>query len=179
MFLELVKKRKSVRGYSSKPVEKDKLDYVLECARLAPSAENKQVSRFVVVGEKEKIRGITDACPFFNSFLSSAPILIVACSAQPSTRHNEQDYYLVDVGIAVQHLVLAATEKKLGTCWIAAFDEPKVKEILNMPENVRVVAITPLGYPEKERITQKALRFITKLRRKKKLGEIVFKEKWD
>jgi len=177
-FIELVKKRKSVRGYSDKPVENEKLNYILECARRSPSAGNKQVARFVIVKDKNLRERIVKACPFFNSFLSSAPIIVVACAAEPSSMHNEQDYYLVDVAIAMEHLVLGAAEKGLGTCWIAAFDERKVKEILGIPKKARVVAITPLGYPGGEKLFPKAMGFIAKLRGKKKLAEIAFLDRW-
>ncbi|MFH1448633.1 MAG: nitroreductase family protein [Candidatus Micrarchaeota archaeon] len=178
-FLELVDKRKSVRGYSSKEVEEETLLYVLECARLAPSAENKQVARFVVVRGCELRERLVKACPFFNSFLSTAPIIIAACSAGASTKHNEQDYYLVDVAIAMEHLMLGAAEKGLGSCWIAAFDESKVKGILGIPKEVRVVALTPLGYPAEEKLTQKTMGFIAKLRKRKRLEEIAFNNKWE
>jgi nitroreductase len=178
-FLELAKLRKSIRGYSDRHIEESELRYVLECARMAPSAGNKQVARFIVVEDREKREKIVKSCPFFNNFLSSAPVIVVACSASPSSRHNGQDYYLVDVAIAMEHLVLAATEKGLGTCWIAAFDEIRVKEALGMPKEARVVALTPLGYPAKEKLMPRAMGFIAKLRKRKKLEEIAFRDKWE
>ncbi len=177
-FLEIARTRRSIRGYSDKPVEDEKLRYVLECARIAPSARNSQVWGFVVIKDKDTILAITNSCPVFNKFLASAPIIIVACAAGNSSRHNEQEYYLVDVAIATEHLVLAAAEKGLGTCWIAAFDEKRVKEILSIPESARVVALIPLGYPGKEGafgLMSKAVKILTP---RKKLEEIAFSEKW-
>ncbi len=178
-FLELAKLRKSIRGYSDGHIKESTLRYILECARMAPSSANKQVWRFIVVQNKELREEIVKACPFFNKFMASASVIIVACAAGPSSRHNDQDYYLVDVAIAMEHLVLAAAEQGLGTCWIAAFDGIRVKEALGMPEKARVVAITPLGYPAGEKLLPKAMGFITKLRGRKKLGEIAFRDKWE
>ena len=178
-FLELVKSRHSVRGYSERPVEEKKLRHVLECARLSPSARNSQVWRFVVVKDEEVKKKITAAMPFFNSFASKAPVIIVACAEGKSSSHNGQEYYLVDVAIALEHLVLAASEKGLGTCWMAAFDEEKVKEALSIPKEVRVVAITPLGYPGSEGLVAKATGKIAKLvSPRKKIEEIAFLDGW-
>ena len=144
---EAVKTRRSIRKYQEKPVEKEKLAKILEAARLSPSANNNQPWHFLAVTDgiiRKKL------FPAYNSdWFVNAPAIIVAC-ATPSKgwfRQDGEDYWKVDVAIAMQTMVLVAHELGLGTCWIAAFKETKVKEALGIPEEVRVVAMTPLGYP--------------------------------
>jgi len=143
-FIELVRKRRSIRRYKSDPVPIRKLEYVLEAARLAPSWGNRQCWRFIVVTDEWKRRAIST-----REWVAEAPTVIVGC-AYPDlsgSRFNQQ-YYMLDMGIAMEHLVLAAAEQGLGTCWIGGqFDEEEVKQALGIPEGVRVVAMTPLGYP--------------------------------
>ena len=143
-FLELVRKRRSIRRYKSDPVPQKKLEYVLEAARLAPSWGNRQCWRFIVVKEEAKRRAIA-----IREWVAEAPSIIVGC-AYPDlsgSRFNQQ-YYMLDMGIAMEHLILAAAEQGLGTCWIGGqFDEEAVKQTLGIPEEVRVVALTPIGYP--------------------------------
>ena len=89
------------------------------------------------------------------------------------------DYFLVDVSIAMEHLVLAAADLGLGTCWIGAFDEKKIKTILSIPDNIRIVALTPIGYPaEKQNFREKMTRKVIKSSKRKPLDEIVHYEKW-
>jgi len=143
-FLDLVRKRRSIRRYKSDPVPQEKLDHVLEAARLAPSWGNRQCWRFIVVRDEGKRRAIAT-----REWAADAPAIIVGC-ARPDlsgSRFNQQ-YYMLDMGIAMEHLMLAAAEQGLGTCWIGGqFDEEAVKQALGIPEGVRVVALTPLGYP--------------------------------
>jgi len=143
-FMELVRKRRSIRRYKSDPVPRKKLEYVLEAARLAPSWGNRQCWRFIVVTDKSKRKAIST-----REWVADAPMVIVGC-AYPElsgSRFNQQ-YYMLDMGIAMEHLILAAAEQGLGTCWIGGqFDEEAVKQVLSIPEDVRVVALTPIGYP--------------------------------
>ena len=142
-FQELVRKRRSIRRYKSDPVPQKKLEYVLEAARLAPSWGNRQCWRFIVVKDEAKRRVITT-----REWAAEAPAIIVGC-AYPDlsgSRFNQQ-YYMLDMGIAMEHLILAAAEQGFGTCWIVQFDEEAVKQALSIPEEVRVVALTPIGYP--------------------------------
>jgi len=143
-FLNLVRKRRSIRKYKSDPVPRDKLEYVLESARLAPSWGNSQCWKFIVVSDEVKRRAIAT-----RDWVAEAPVIIVGC-AYPhlsGSRFNQQ-YYMLDMGIAMEHLILAAAEQGLGTCWVVGqFDEESVKQTLNIPNRVRVVALTPLGYP--------------------------------
>lgn len=144
-FLELVKKRRSIRKYKPEPIPEEKIDYILEAARQAPSWGNRQCWRFIVVKDESKKRKIAS-----RDWIAQAPIIIIGC-AYPglSGSKSGQQYYMLDMGIAMEHMMLAAAEQGLGTCWIGGqFDEETVKNILNIPSEVRVVALTPLGYPD-------------------------------
>jgi nitroreductase len=175
-FMDVIAERKSIRGYADKPVEEEKLSKVLETARLAPSWANKQCCRYIVVKDRVKIQELSGRF----GWLKQAPVIVVACAdPKDSGDRNGMKYFLVDVGIAMQQLVLMATNLGLGTCWIGAFDEPKVKKTLQVPENIKIVAMTPLGYPaEKEGISSKLLKAAIGSSKRKPLEEIVRYEKW-
>jgi len=149
--IDAICRRRSIRRYKETVVEQKKLDRILEAARLAPSAANKQPWRFIVIADpeaKEKLR------PSYNvNWFIQAPVIIVACGVPKEAWHRRdgEEYCKVDVAIAMQNLVLASTELGLGTCWIAAFDEKRVKKALGIPKDVKVVAMTPLGYPDEKR----------------------------
>jgi nitroreductase len=175
-FDKVVLTRKSVRKYLDKPVEEEKITKCLEAARLAPSWENKQCWRFVVVRDKEIIAKLAKG---INFWAKSAPVFIVACGdpKRSGTRYG-QNYYLVDVAIAMEHLVLAAANLGLGTCWLGLFDEEETKKLLKIPEGIRVVALTPLGYPHPdEGIWGKVVKAIVSKKRKS-LGEIAYDGEW-
>jgi len=175
-FDKVVLARKSVRKYLDKPVEEKKIAKCLEAARLAPSWENKQCWRFVVVRDKEIIAKLAKG---FNFWAKSAPVFIVACGdpKRSGTRYG-QDYYLVDVAIAMEHLVLEAANLGLGTCWLGFFDEEKTKKLLGIPKEIRVVALTPLGYPHpSEGIWGKVVKAMVGKKRKS-LGEIAYDGEW-
>ena len=140
---EAIKKRRSIRSYEDKPVEKEKIEKLLEAARLAPSAKNMQEWKFIVITDKEIKEKLVPACKN-QKFISEAPVVIAAVS-DPSFR-----WYKVDVGIALEHIALEAVELGLGTCWIGAFYEDKVKEILSVPDNMEVVALMTVGYGKEE-----------------------------
>jgi nitroreductase len=182
-FWEVINNRKSYRNFSAQPVEQEKILKVLEAARLAPSWQNRQCWRFVVVQDKESIKKIGQLRPFnynINFFLRNVPVIIVTCANPKDSGHRaEIDYYLVDTAIAMEHLILAATDLGLATCWIGAFDEQMVKDVLNIPDEIRVVALTPLGYPAgKDNIVDKVSKIVAKGRTRKKLEEITYFEKW-
>jgi nitroreductase len=150
-FYEVVSRRRSIRAYKPDPVEEDKLFRILEAARLAPSAANRQPWHFIVVRDPQKREQLRKA--YDRDWFVKAPVIIVAC-ADPTKawrRRDGEEYWKVDVAIAMEHLVLAAANEGLGTCWIGAFDEKAVKEVLGIPEHIRVVAMTPLGYPAEEK----------------------------
>jgi nitroreductase len=147
-FLELVKQRYSVRAYKSEPIENDKLQKVLEAAQLAPTACNLQPFQLIVVhtkGREKELQRIYGA-----SWFVQAPIIICACG-KPSeswVRTDGENYCDIDVTIAMDHLILAAADLGLGTCWIGAFNPEAAREILGLPDDVKPVAFTPLGYPD-------------------------------
>ena len=146
-FSELIKSRYSVRAYKPDPVEDDKLQQVLDAARLAPSAANLQPFQFIVIhpqGREDDLQRI-----YQQSWFAQAPVIICACAipAQGWVRVDGKIYTDVDVAIAMDHLILAATDLGLGTCWIAAFDPAAAREGLGLPEGVEPIAFTPLGYP--------------------------------
>ncbi len=147
-FYEVVKRRRSIRKYKTTPVEEDKIARVLEAGRLAPSAANRQPWHFIVVKNpkvKEELRKAYNRDWFVN-----APVIVVVC-ADPTKawkRADGEEFWKVDAAIAMEHIVLAATNEGLGTCWICAFNEAEVKKVLRIPEHIRIVAMTPLGYPD-------------------------------
>ena len=167
-FLELAKKRYSCRDYKSDPVEDDKLQQILEAARLAPTACNLQPFQLVVVhtkGREAELRRI-----YNSSWFTQAPLVICACGIPSESwkRRDGKSYYEVDVTIAMDHLVLAAANLGLGTCWIGDFSPDSAREILGLPDDVELIAFTPLGYPA-DRPGYKS---------RKSLNEIVRYEHW-
>ncbi len=146
--LTAIKERRSIRKYSAKPVEENKLQKVLEAARFSPSARNQQEWKFIVVKDSKTREKLTEEA-IGQPFVGEAPIILVCCGTDPdSIMRCGQPRYTVDLSIATAYMILAAYEQGLGTCWLGSFDENKVKEILDIPEGVRVVSITPLGYPD-------------------------------
>lgn len=178
-FIDVIKARNSVREYSPRPVEEEKITYVLEAARLAPSTTNKQCWRFIVVKQKETIERIAKTS-VINRWLKTAPVVIVCCAdPMESATNNSLDYYPVDTAIATEHLILAATDVGLGTCWIAGFQEDKVKELLEVPKRIRIIALTAVGYPvEKKGIVEQITKTLLKAKKRKTLDEIVHHEHW-
>lgn len=167
---EAIQKRRSIRAYESTPVPREKLEKILEAARLAPSASNIQPWHFIVVTDPEKRKILSKGR--YAKFLKKSPVVIVGCGDQKAS----PKWYMVDVAIAMQNMVLTATSEGLGTCWVGSFDEDEVKQLLKIPENFRVVALLAVGYPrEKRNISGKILHFI---RRRKRLERIVSFEEY-
>jgi len=175
--MDVVQKRRSVRAYSDKPVEEEKLTKVLEAARLAPSWANKQCCKYIVVKEKAKIETLGG---LLIPWLKHAPIVLVACAdPKESETHNSMDYFLVDIGISMQQAVLAATDLGLGTCWIGGFSEEKIKKALEIPSNIKVVALTPLGYPAMNMgLGAKLIKALAGGGARKPIEETVHYDKW-
>lgn len=150
--------RKSVRAYLDKPIEEEKLNAVLEAARLAPSASNRQEWRFVIVREKEARSQIAMAAGQ-QMFIAQAPVIIVACAETDGHIMTcGEPCYPIDVAIALDHLTLRAVELGLGTCWIGKFNADEVKKILGIPDEIKVVQLMPLGYPVEPDAVQKKRR---------------------
>ena len=146
-FLDLVKKRYSVRNYLDKTVEEEKLNYILECGRLAPSAANYQPWHVIIVRDtalKQKI-----ATTYNRPWFSQAPVILIICGNHGAAwkRADGKDHTDIDAAIIVDHMTLAAAEMGLGTCWICNFDAAACHSILNLPENWEPIVLLPLGYP--------------------------------
>jgi nitroreductase len=145
-LMEIIKGRRSIRAYSGQPVEKEKLDAVLDAARLAPSARNRQKWQFIIITDPEIKDLMHEACNNQPS-VKQAPVCIVVVDEEPGVMSCGQAVDTVDASIAFSFLILKAYEEGLGTCWLGHFDKDKVKTALGIPENMSVVAVTPLGYP--------------------------------
>jgi nitroreductase len=170
-LMEIIRNRRSIRSYKKDPVEEEKLEYILEAFRKAPSAKNLQPWKLIVVKDENKKSDLAIACNN-QVFISEAPVIVVACAKEDEAYGTMGGYlnsYPIDIAIAMEHLILAATEKGLSTCWIGAFKEKLVKDLLAVPKNIRVVALTPIGYPAEETPPKRG---------RKSLSEIVCYEKY-
>jgi nitroreductase len=146
--MDAIKARRSIRSYEDRVIEEDKLNRVLEAGRLAPSARNFQDWKFIVVSAEKTRKKLAEAAKD-QTFVGEAPVVIVACGTVTDyVMTCGQLTYPIDVAIAVDHMTLKAVEEGLGSCWIGAFYEDKVKEILGIPTEIRVVAMLPIGYPK-------------------------------
>jgi nitroreductase len=168
---EAVQARRSIRIYDSTPIPKEKLNKILEAARLAPSASNIQPWHFIIVTDSKKRKRLAEGGRYAK-FLTESPVVIVGCGDQEVS----PKWYVVDVTIALEHMVLMATNEGLGTCWVGSFDENQVKEMLKIPENYRVVALLALGYPQEKLDLQRGS--VGVARRRKELEEIVSYEEY-
>ena len=167
-FLELSKKRYSVRNYLNRQVENEKLEYILECARLSQSAANFQPWLLYVIKDEAVKTQINQSYPA--KWMAQAPIYIVVCADKDRAWVREYDKKVhtdIDGSIITENICLAAAEQGLGTCWIGHFDPMLVSQILNLPENLDPMAILTLGYsatdeipPKKRKSLQEIVRMI-------------------
>ncbi|MCR4438065.1 MAG: nitroreductase family protein [bacterium] len=167
-FSALIRARYSVRAYQDRPVEEDKLAAVLEAARLAPTAANRQPFALLVIktkGREDELRRIYKAAWF-----TQAPLVIGVCALSDKawSRMDGKSYADVDATIAMDHLILAAADLGLGTCWVAAFDPVAAREVLGLPKGVEPLAFTPLGYPADS----------PRPKSRKPLSELVHYDRW-
>ena len=170
-MLTLSRLRCSVRDYVSRNVEKEKLEYILEAARLAPSAVNFQPWFFVVIKGEEGCNHIRQC--YDREWFRSAPMYILVCADHRSSwvrKSDGKDHADIDVAIATEHICLAAAEKELGTCWVCNFDTDLCKQLFNLPSGVEPVVIVPIGYPKEPEV------FVSTPKRRKAFNEIV---KWE
>ena len=149
-FYEVIEKRNSNKTYKSTAIPEDKLNKIIHAALMAPSWKNQSCYRFVFINEKQQKEKISNAIINKNDEASNAVMeapLVAVIVADPSESGTVDDkqYFMIDCGIAMEHLILAATNEGYGTCWIGSFDEEAIKTILNIPSNFRVVAMTPIG----------------------------------
>ena len=160
---EIIQKRRSVRNYKAIPVDDETISSIINAGRLSPSACNAQPWRFIAVTEKKLINeivneGLGGVVP--NRWAASAPVIIVGCAQLNILTHRIGEslkgieYHQVDLGIAMEHMVLRATEMDLGTCWIGWFKEKKIKKILHIPKSWKIISLLTLGYPKEESAVQ-------------------------
>ena len=152
-FLELARKRCSVRQYSDRSVEPEKMDYVLEAARLAPSAVNKQPWRILLIESEEK-RQQLQSC-YDREWFKQAPLYLIVCGNHAESwkrAEDGKDHVDVDVAILTEHLCLAAAEQGLGTCWVCNFNVARCKQLFNLPEDLEPIVLLRLGYPADESV---------------------------
>ncbi len=178
-FDEIVNARYSVRCFDpERPVSDGQITAMCGAARLAPSAVNSQTWRFIAVRDRDRIRRLCGegmGPVIRNRFVMEAPLVIVGCARLDfitntvGTRITGIEYYLVDMGIAMEHLVLKATELGLGTCWVGWINEENIRAILGIPKNVRVVALVAVGYPKAPKTPEHS---------RKPLEKILFSETW-
>ena len=149
-FLELVRDRFSCRAYKPVAVEKEKLDYVMECVRFAPSAVNKQPWRFRIISSEEE-KAKMQQC-YNREWFKSAPMYVIASVLHDEewVRADGKHHGDIDIAIAVEHLCLAATEQGLATCWVCNFDASLCKELFALPENEEPAVLIPVGYAAEE-----------------------------
>jgi len=148
-FYEVIKKRKSIRKYKSDPIPDGVLDRILEAGRIAPSAKNIQPWHFIVIKDPGIKKRVAEASRS-QLFMADADVIICGCALEKIAWGRMGGYmssFAVDLAIAMDHIILASANEGLGTCWIGSFDEKAVKEILQVPDDVKVVALTPIGYP--------------------------------
>jgi nitroreductase len=175
---EAIRSRRSIRHYQATAVDDKTLELVLEAARQAPSWDNTQCWQFIVVRDAGNRNKLADMLPRTNpatKAIREAPVVIVACAELGKAGYlggklssDKGDWYMFDVALAMQNLVLAAQSLGLGTVYIGWFDEEKTASFLGVPEGYRVLAMTPLGYPDQH----------PRARPRKKLAEIVSYEKF-
>ena len=166
---EAIVNRKSMRAFKDKDVPEEMISRLLEAARLAPSASNRQEWRFIVVRDPATRKQLSKAA-MGQKFVGEAPVVLACCAETDGhVMACGQLCYPIDVAIAIDHITLCATADGLGTCWIGAFDESQVKEILGIPPQIRVVGLLPIGYP-KDPSSVKKNRLLLK--------EIVKYERW-
>jgi len=143
---QAIRRRYSCRSYEDKPLDKEKLDTILEAARQAPSAKNLQDWRFVAVTEKETRKKLAAAANN-QTFLEKAGAIVVACTVSDHVMRCGQAIGPIDVAIAIEHMCLQATELGLATCWIGSFYPDKVKPIVGIPDDVTIIELLAIGYP--------------------------------
>lgn len=161
-FKELTDARFSVRSYTDEPVSDDQLNYILECARLAPSAVNFQPWHFYVV-TKDEDKAKLHKC-YKRDWIQTAPMYIICCVRHDEEwvrKYDQKDHGNIDIAIAVEHICLAAAEQNLGTCWVCNFDANLCHELFSLPENEEAAVIIPLGHPasdvERKQKTRKSI----------------------
>tara|TARA_Y100000310_G_scaffold27245_1_gene25926 strand:- start:475 stop:1038 length:564 start_codon:yes stop_codon:yes gene_type:complete len=171
-FDKVIKKRASIKDYSFKKVKYDKVIDAIEAANLAPSPGNLPIISYIIVEDPEKISKIADACQ--QDFVRNAKTIVVLCSDRDKVdimyEGKAETYIKQHAGAAIENFLLKITDMKLASCWVGAFSERTVKNVLKIPALIGVEAVLPIAYPTKADKTVQA--------KKRELGRIVYFEKW-
>lgn len=168
-FLELARARYSTRAYKPDEISADKLAYVLEAVRLAPTAANRQPFQLIIIHTQNRHEDL--ARIYYRPWFIQAPLVIGVCAVMDKAwvrGEDQENYGKIDAAIVMDHLTLAATEVGLGTCWVGAFKLQSTREVLGLPDNVAPVAFTPLGYPAD----------LPRPKERKPLTELIRYERW-
>ena len=171
-FDKILKTRASIKNYSDKQVKDDKIIDAIEAASLAPSPGNLSILKYIIIEDKETINKIAKACQ--QDFIKSAPIIVAVCSESKNVERlydkRADKYTKQQAGAAIENFLLKITDMKLASCWVGAFSETTVKNILKVEEGIEVEAILPIAYPSKtDKTVQKP---------KRHLGRVVWFERW-
>lgn len=149
-FYDVVKIRKSIKKFKNTPINGEKLSRMIDAAMRSPSWRNNTSYRFILVDQKNELEQISKAVinkdnSAAQSIIDAPMIAVIVANPENSGEVEDKEYYLVDSAIAMEHFVLSATNEGYGTCWIAAIDEDIIKKVLSIPQNYKVVALTPIG----------------------------------
>jgi len=175
----VVRARRSVRQFDSRPVDDEALEYVLEAGRIAPSTGNRQSASFIVVRDPDTIRLIGRPFVMYNKWLPNSPALIVACGDKPrAQRHHGVEFWQVDAAIALEHMVLAATDRGLATCWVGLFHDREVRRALGIPGRLRILAMLAIGYPFDSVVAADAGESDSVGHNRKPMSEFAHREHW-
>lgn len=165
---EAIQERRSIRAYTDKPVEREKIEKIIEAGRLAPSARNTEPWHFIAVTDPKKREILAHGR--FAKFLKQSPLVIVVCGDKKAS----DDWYAVDTSLAVENMVLTAVNEGLGTCIVGSVDEKEIKETLKIPDNYEVIVMIAIGYAgEKLDLSSKLLHLV---RSRKTLSEVASEE---
>ena len=171
-FEKVIRQRASIRNYSDKKVDSDKIMKLIEAANLAPSPDNLSILRFIIVEDKEKITKIAQACQ--QPFVGTAHYIIVACSDPTRTTNAYgkpgENYVRQQAGAALQNFLLKIEESGLSTCWVGYFSEDLIKRALNIPDHIQIEAVFPIGFEYEKKRTKKS---------PIDLDRILYFNKWD
>ncbi|MCC6580014.1 MAG: nitroreductase family protein [Phycisphaeraceae bacterium] len=150
-FDAVIHTRRSIRSFSSRPIPAEVLDRILRAARMAPSANNQQPWRFIVVRDVVQRAALAELC-LSQNFVAEAPVVVVCCGRRSHNPYSwlAEHLHVVDVTIAVDHLILAARNEGVGSCWVGAFEHDGVRQLLRVPESHDVIMVVPLGYPDED-----------------------------
>lgn len=167
-FLELTRKRFSARSYKPDSISDEEIGYLIEAARMAPSAVNRQPWHFFIVKSEEYRKKVQECYP--REWFKEAPLYIVVCvdeSAAWVRGSDNKSHADIDAAIAAEHICLAAADSGLGSCWVCNFDAQMLHQLLNLPANLHAAVILPIGhireYPEKKSERKEAKEITTEL----------------